>query len=164
MRKSVFFAALFVLPLVAVDLPQLKEGLWSVTTQTEIKPAGNKIEGSSTLCRDHAYDEKVRAHAHTAMKGCTITKETFANGKYTVTSHCDRPNMAIDTESVTTMESDSASHSEIHSKITPPPPGHEETLITIDEKFIGACPANMKPGDRTSKDGSVIHIDKSPTN
>ena len=161
MKKFVIPAVIAVgLPLIALDnLPQLKEGLWSVTTQTVSNPAGTKIEGAYSICRNHDYDDKVRARAK-VMKGCTITSETFQGGKYTLVSHCEVPGMVFDTTGTTTLDGDSSTHTESHTSYKPAMRGIDETTMIMDQKYTGACPADMQPGDRMDKDGKVIHVAK----
>jgi hypothetical protein len=38
----------------AVDLPPMKEGLWSIRNQGVNNPGGKKAENTSTICRSHA--------------------------------------------------------------------------------------------------------------
>ena len=148
----------FALPVVAIDnLPQLKEGLWSVTTETISNPAGSKIEGSYSVCRNHDYDDKARARAK-VMKGCTVTSETFEGGKYTIVSHCEVPGMVFESKGVTALTSDTTTHTESHTTYKPAMRGIDETTMIMDQKYEGACPADMQPGDRKDKDGKVIHL------
>src|ERR1035438_7763172 len=41
----------------AVDPPELKEGLWSIHTQSIDNPGNKKSDGKYTLCRNHAFDQ-----------------------------------------------------------------------------------------------------------
>jgi hypothetical protein len=162
MKEIILIPALLslALPLSAIDNPPpMKEGLWSITTQTISNPAGTKIEGSYSLCRNHAYDDKIHARTK-AMKGCTVVKETLEGGKYTLVSHCEVPNMVYDTNAVATIDGDTSSHMESHTTYKPPMRGIEETTMIMDQKYVGACPADMQPGERMDKDGKVIHLGK----
>jgi len=158
--KLISLAAALALPLAAVDNPPpLKEGLWSVTTQTISNPAGTKIEGAYSICRNHAYDEKLHARTK-AMHGCTVVKETLEGGKYTLVSHCEVPAMVFDTSAVSTFDGDTSTHTESHTTYKPAMRGVEETVMIMDQKYTGACPADMQPGERMDKDGKVIHLGK----
>src|SRR5580658_9921809 len=118
MRKTLVSAAA-VLSLtfgtaIAVDAPDVKEGLWTVHSQTTANPGNRKSEGATyTLCRDHAYDKAARALAKGA-KGCTLVGETFKDGKYSTKLHCMIGATVVDTESTVTFESDTSTHSETH--------------------------------------------------
>jgi uncharacterized protein DUF3617 len=159
MRKFVIPAVVaLALPAVGLDnLPQLKEGLWSVASQTISNPAGTKIEGAYSICRNHAYDDKARERAK-VMKGCTIVSETFEGGKYTLVSHCEVPGMVFDSTGVSKADGDSATHTESHTTYKPAMRGIAETTMIMDQKYVGSCPDGMQPGDRMDKDGKVIHL------
>jgi hypothetical protein len=49
---------------------------------------------------------------------------------------------------------------ESHTTYKPPMRGIEETTMIMDQKYVGACPADMQPGERMDKDGKVIHLGK----
>jgi hypothetical protein len=150
----------FALPVIAIDnLPQLKEGLWSVTTETISNPAGSKIEGAYSICRNHDYDDKARARAK-VMKGCTVTSETFQDGKYKIVSHCEVPGMVFESTAETAMTSETSTHTESHTTYKPAMRGIDETTMIMDQKYTGACPADMQPGDRMDKDGKINHLGK----
>jgi hypothetical protein len=162
MKKSLFipYMLCLALPLAATDNPPpLKEGLWSVTTQTISNPAGTKIEGAYSVCRNHEYDEKIQARTK-SMRGCTTVKETLEGTKYTLVSHCEVPGLVYETTATTTTEADTASHSESHTTYKPAMRGIDETTVITDQKYTGSCPADMQPGERMDKDGKVIHIGK----
>jgi hypothetical protein len=160
MKKNLLMAVALALPITALDnLPQLKEGLWSVTTQTVNNPGATKIEGSYSICRDHAYDDKIRARAK-MMKGCSVVSETYQGGKYTLVSHCEVPGIVIESSGVTTMNGDNAAHTESHSTYKPAMRGIAETTMIMDQKYTGSCPAGMQPGERMDKDGKIIHLGK----
>ena len=49
----------------AAEPPEMKEGLWSVHSQSVDSPGNTKSEGTYTLCRNRAFDESVRAKQET---------------------------------------------------------------------------------------------------
>ena len=61
MRTVIAIAALLLPLAFAADAPEIKEGLWSIHTQTIDNPGNKKMENTSTICRDHAYDKSVEA-------------------------------------------------------------------------------------------------------
>jgi len=150
-------AAALVLPAArAADPQELKEGLWQIHTQTTDNPGGKKSEGTYSLCRDHAYDNAVRARAK-QVKGCTVTDESLTGGKYSAESHCVVAGTTIDTKSTTTSQGDTAFHSESHSTYSPAMYGVNESTMVMEQKYVGSCPAGAKPGDRVNADGTVMH-------
>src|ERR1035438_852870 len=71
----------------ASDPPELKEGLWSVHTQSTDNPGSNKSDGTYTLCRNHAFDQSGLAIAK-SVKGCTTVSESFQGGKGSKETRC----------------------------------------------------------------------------
>jgi len=155
----VFAAAALLLPIGianAVDPPELKEGLWSNHRQTIDSPGNQKTEQTSTVCRNHAYDQYVRSLTK-GMKGCTSVNESLQGGKYVQEMHCVAAGTTIDSKGTSTFENDTAAHSESHSTYTPAMGGVSETAMIMDSKYVGSCPAGAQPGDITYADGRVTH-------
>ena len=157
-RMLVCAAVALVLPIAnAANPPELREGLWSVHTQSIDNPGNKKSEGTYTLCRDHAYDQSIRAKAKN-MKGCTKISESFEGGKYSSEMHCVVAGTVVESKGITTFQGDTSTHSETHASYTPPLGGISEMTMIIDEKYVGGCPAGAQPGDRTAADGRVTHL------
>jgi len=102
----------------AADPPDMKEGLWSVHSQSIDSPGNKTSSGAYTLCRSHAYDQAIRESAKKG-KGCTITSESFQNGKYSSDAHCIVANTVVDSKTATTFSNDTSFHTELHSTYTP---------------------------------------------
>ncbi len=144
----------------AADAPDMKEGLWSIHTQSTDSPGNKKSEGMFSLCRSHAYDQTIRARAK-AMKGCTVIGESLVPGKYSSETRCTIPGgTTIDSKGTTTFQSDTATHTENHSTYTPPLNGMNGSSMIMDQKWVSSCPAGMQPGDRMNADGAVMHTGK----
>lgn len=143
----------------AVDPPDVKEGLWSVHTESVDNPGNKKSSGTYTLCRDHAFDQSTRARA-SSMKGCSTVSQSFEAGKYSSAMHCVIGGTVVESKGTTIFQSDTSFHSETHGSYTPAMAGISETTMIMDQKFIGGCPAGILPGDRTNSDGTVIHLGK----
>ena len=144
---------------IATNHPDLKEGLWSVHTQNIDNPGNKKSEGNFTLCRSHASDQAVEARVK-EMKGCTKSNESFEGNKYSIEMHCTVASTVIETKGSTTFSGDTSTHTESHATYTPALGGISESTMIQDQKYIGACPAGVQPGDRTNADGTVIHLSK----
>jgi hypothetical protein len=141
----------------ATDPPPVKEGLWEIHTQSTDSPSGRKSEGSYQLCRDHAYDQEVRAHAK-EMKGCTTVSENFQDGKYSSEMHCVIGTRTVESKGVTTFQGDTAFRSETRATYSPALGGVTESNLVMEQKYVGSCPAEAQPGDRINSDGSIIHL------
>ena len=158
-KMLVFVAAALLAPIGianAVDPPEQKEGLWSSRSQTIDNPGNDKSEQTSTICRNHAYDQYVLSIAK-GVKGCTTVSESFQGGKHSVEMHCVVAGTVIDSKSTTIFQGDTAAHVESHSTYTPAMGGVSETTTIMDQKYVGGCPAGAQPGDITYVDGRVTH-------
>jgi len=143
----------------AANPPELKEGLWSIHTLSIDNPGNKKSDGTYSLCRDHAYDQSVQAHAK-SMKSCTTVNESFQGGKHTAELHCVVAGTVIVSKGTTTFQGDMSTHSETNATYTPPMNGLSETAMIMDQKYVGSCPAGALPGDRIGADGKVTHLGK----
>ena len=128
----------------AVDPPQQKEGLWSIHMQSTDNPGSKKTDSSSTICRNHAYDDHVRSVAKN-IKGCTTVNENYQGGKYSVEMHCVQSGTVVDTKGTVTYQGDLAAHSENHATYTPAMGGVSDTTMIMDQKYLGSCPAGAQP-------------------
>ena len=135
--------------------PDVKEGLWSIRTQTIENPGNKKTDRTSTICRNHAYDQYVLARAKN-IKGCTLT-EASQGSKHSVQTHCVIEGTVVDSKGTTTFQGDTSTHSESHATYSPALAGVSEITTIQDQKYVGGCPAGAQPGDITSADGKVNH-------
>lgn len=150
MNRMLSAAAALWLPIAhAADLPEVKEGLWSVHTQSIDNPGNKKSESTYTLCRNHGYDQAVQARSKNA-KGCTTVSETFKDGKFSSDMHCVIAGSTVESKATTTFQGDTSFHSEAHATYNPPMRGIGEITMIIDQKYVGGCPTGAKPGDRTN--------------
>jgi hypothetical protein len=128
----------------AVDPPPMKEGLWSIHSQS-VTNAGTPSSNASTICRTHAYDQKVREKMK-SMPGCTTASETLQGNEYSMRFQCTVQGSVINSASTVTF-TDNSAHSEVHASYTPALQGVTEMTMKQDQKYLGPCPAGMKPGD-----------------
>lgn len=140
----------------AIDFPSVKEGLWQIRTQTTDNPGNKKSDSTVKLCRDHASDKSAEALANN-VKGCTMTSGNLGNGQYSAEGHCEVAGTAIVTKGVATFQSDTAVHEETHITYTPAFYGSTGGTMIVDQTYVGSCPAGMKPGDRISQNGTIVH-------
>lgn len=147
--------ALLLLPALAaraVDLPEVREGLWEAHMQTIDKTTNKKDENGFKVCRSNAT-EKQAYERMKAMKECSFDIQNLGAGKYVSTSRCTMGGSVI--ESKTTFEiTSTASHSETHTTYTPALYGKSDDLTIQDQKYIGSCPAGTKPGQILKADGT----------
>jgi len=161
MTKVLGFAAaslvLVVGMAVAGDPPDVKEGLWSIHRLTIENPGNKKSENTSTICRNHAYDQHVLALSKN-VKGCTAINQSSEGSKYSEEMRCVVANTVVVTKGTTTYSGDAAAHAETHATYTPALAGMTEMTMIVDQRYVGSCPPGAQPGDLTTADGRVIHL------
>jgi hypothetical protein len=146
----------------ALDHPQLKEGLWQTHTQGLDAQGKVTSEGTREICRSHAFDKALEDKVNAVMaKNCTPMVESRSGDTITSESSCKVPSIGItiSTKGVTTFSSDTAVHSESHSTYAPALNGTTSDAMIQDSKYLGACPAGMQPGDGKNADGTITHSD-----
>src|SRR5579871_3971230 len=71
------------------DEPAVKEGLWSIHTETLSQPGNKKVEGTRSLCRSHAYDEEVRARSKPqSAANCKTIVDQSSGGRSESETEC----------------------------------------------------------------------------
>jgi hypothetical protein len=140
----------------AADAPDVKEGLWSSQTQTIDNPGNKRGGGIVTICRSHAYDHYVKGLA-AAVPGCNKPSENVSGHTITTALRCTVQSTVIDTKETATFQGDTAVHSETHATYTPPLYGVSESIMIMDQKYLGNCPAGMQPGDMKNADGKTFN-------
>jgi hypothetical protein len=87
--------------------------------------------------------------------GCTSTVAHPSPDTYLEESRCTRGLNAGSLTKVTYVyQGDTASHTEMQMNV-----GKSETMMITDAKYLGDCPAGMKPGDAVMPDGKKISGD-----
>lgn len=160
MRLAVLSVAL-VMALASVygadDWPSLKEGLWSIHRETTDQPGSKKIISDESLCRTHAYDDKARARSEAMLKNCKSNVEHHVGLRYETERDCTFAGTTLHATSTITVTGDTEFHSEETTTYTPAFTGTTETKLITEQKYVGACPAGMEPGDIKSADGKIRH-------
>jgi len=139
-----------------LELPTMKEGLWEAHTQQTIQ--GKTFETSLKMCKSHELDKSMRETAKSArenlrkMKQCgdAVVTRPSAN-VITSESHCAKDSSVI--KSTITFQGDTSYHMEMN--VTTP---QSQTVTIIDDRFVGSCPADMKPGDAVMGDGKKMNL------
>ena len=138
----------------AADPPPLKEGLWEIRGQSIENPGGKRIEFTYRLCRNHAYDRAMDALVKN-VKECTTAFDDLGGGRYSSASRCTAGDTVIESKGTYTYESSTSARSESYATYTPALRGKTDETVIQDQKYVGSCPAGMKPGDRISTEGTL---------
>jgi hypothetical protein len=88
---------------------------------------------------------------------CKTVSESSSGGTATTISECTVGTTLIRNKGTLTMTGNTASHSEGHTTYDPPVRGMSESTMIMDQKYVGACPAGVEPGDMIGADGKIEH-------
>ena len=138
----------------AAELPLTQEGLWDVHIRTTIAPKKTLTVTNYRLCRDHA-SERAANVLFQNVRGCSVATTATGGGRFAVQTRCATPASVILTRATLTYHGATARHAESKTTYTPPIEGKTQATSVEDQKFVGACPADMKPGDRRAADGTL---------
>jgi hypothetical protein len=136
-----------------IQPPFTKEGLWEATTSQTVM--GKTIKVTMKVCQNHESQQKERDFSMQLRQKdqCTYTTTQPTPGTYVVESKCTTgPRAGDSSKSTMTFQGDTAYHLEVHMTRSS---GAESTMVG-DSKYVGSCPANMKPGDTVTADGQKI--------
>lgn len=139
----------------ALDAPPMKEGLWKLHQSTNI-PGMPSMEMNYSVCRDHAYDARVKQMAK-SQPGCTMSADSVSGSQRSFTSSCKVGATTIVSKGVMTWSGENHVHSETHATYAPAFSGMTQETMIQDQTYVGACPAGMSPGDRMGADGQIMH-------
>jgi Protein of unknown function (DUF3617) len=141
----------------ADDFPARKAGLWEVTMQLA---TAQHRPMTSKLCIDAASDTAMQKAA-LENAGVTCAKRDIVRAGQTVTvdSICTVGQSTLTTHMAMLFESDTLYHMETQSHFEPPlAAGHADSTMKQDGKWVGPCPADMKPGDIVMFNGMKINV------
>jgi hypothetical protein len=140
----------------ADDLPQRKAGLWQVDMAN---PGGQMPPQQMKMCIDANTDAEMYKMGMNAAQGMCSKPDIHRSGDtMTTNSQCKMDQTQITTQSVTKFTGDSAYHTDINSKFNPPMMGRSDSVMTQDAKWVGACPADLIPGDVVMGNGMKVNI------
>jgi hypothetical protein len=160
MRKALSTLVLLVGAIVLMgqaELPKRKAGLWELTMSIE----GTKAPmPSAKLCIDAATDAEFYKMGAGMSRDACSKRDLKVNGKtITVDSVCSfAANRTSTTHATTTFTGDTAYHTEVQMHYEPPLMGKSDSAMAQDGKWIGACPADMQPGDMLMPGGLKLNV------
>ncbi|HEY4124230.1 MAG TPA: DUF3617 family protein [Rhizomicrobium sp.] len=128
-----------------MDFPARRAGLWDVTVNMQ----SMKIPArTNKMCIDAATDAKLMNLGVASKEAkCTSMNISGMGSTRVVDSVCHLNGGEQKNHIVMTYSGNSAYHMDMQSQFSPPIAGKSQSHITQDAKWIGPCPADMKPGD-----------------
>ena len=133
--------------------PPTKEGLWE-THSTHTQDGKTVTDPPVKMCQSDATTKSMQANGEEMRKKneCTSRVTQPSPNTFVEESRCAKgPSAGSVTKVVYTNQGDTASHTEMHMVVA-----KSETMVIIDAKYLGSCPAGMKPGDLMMNDGKII--------
>jgi hypothetical protein len=137
-----------------IQLPPLKEGLWESHTHQVIQK--RKVETVMKLCRTNALDKSMKSAGEEMRKSyhCVVVLTRQSANSFFSEMHCDKGPLSGSVNK-TTMTYQSDTSYRVEQRMTM---GQSETVTIIDERYLGSCPSDMKPGDALMADGKKISL------
>jgi hypothetical protein len=132
--------------------PPTKEGLWE-THSTQTQQGKTISDRSVKMCQSRKLTESMQSSAEELRKRneCTSSVTRPSSNTYVEESRCAKgPNAGSVTKVIYMYQGDTASHTEMRMNV-----GKSESVMILDAKYLGSCPAGMKPGDLIM-DGKII--------
>jgi hypothetical protein len=141
----------------AADYPHRKPGLWEITMAFSARKAPPMV---TKLCVDADTDAALYQNSMGGdmAKMCSKRDISKSGNVTTVDSLCKIGDSNVTGHSVITETSATAYHIDHKSHMDPPIAGHADNTFTQDGKWLGACPADMKPGDMVMPTGMKMNV------
>jgi hypothetical protein len=137
----------------ADDIPHRKPGLWEIVTRASSTAAPSM---SQNVCLDRETEALLdRAGIESSQQACSKAEIHSSGNRVTVKAVCSMGASRMTSEAVTTFASDAAYRTEVHATFDPPMAGRSSSDSVQEAKWVGACPADMQPGDMIMKSGGA---------
>ena len=127
----------------AVELPAQKPGVLEMSMKNAKIPGGSR---SFSMCEDAAFIAAAKASADAHKKDCSKYDLHKQGDTWSADTECTFSGMHIVTHSMTTIHGDDAYHTEITSSTDSPGLGKTNDVMTVDNKYLGACKPGQKAG------------------
>lgn len=156
-----FISSGFMANAMAQDLPHRKAGLWESSMESAQMQGKNM---TSQQCIDEKTDAEMMNRALKAdgkSNTCKqITSKRLTNG-WEFDSQCAMTGYTMTSHAVITGDFNTQYTMQMHGHREPADKTGADTDVTMHAKFMGACPADMKPGDMKIN-GMLMHADGMP--
>jgi hypothetical protein len=145
-----------------MDAPT-KDGLWSIHTVNTITPAGNAapktMEVTLSRCQGKGTPLQIPGNLPTVPECKVISRNSDASTR-SFEMQCTQNGQTTRVKETVTMNGENEAHTITDSTFDPPRNGMSGMKLVADWKYLGACPAGVKPNDVVGPDGKVINPPK----
>jgi hypothetical protein len=147
-------AAIFATAAAADDYPPRKPGLWEVAVHNASLP-----QVTMKMCIDAETDQLFHKFSgDIRSKHCSKNDIKTVGNVVTSENDCVLGGTKVNSVAVATYTGDSAYHVDIKTHFDPPKLGQSDVTVSQDAKWVGECPADMKPGDFDMGHGIKLNI------
>jgi Protein of unknown function (DUF3617) len=105
----------------------------------------------TSYCRGHAQEDRTKT-----KEPCKTLSETYSGGRHAKETECSGSSGVVVNIKLTST-GDSSAHVETRMVFNPPTAGRTDSVAIVDQKYVGACPEGIEPGDILDAAGKVIH-------
>jgi hypothetical protein len=134
---------------VAGDVPDVKTGLWSTTTNTGDPNAPRQ---TVTMCTSTALLQTVfDQHLKDPKQPCKQTSVSHNGATTMEQNECKFGDTITKSKVITVTTGNTAVHTEIHQE-------GKSTVTVSESKYVGACPPGMQLGDYVGPDGKKSNV------
>jgi hypothetical protein len=144
-RHLAVLALGFALGASAAELPKLRAGLWELTTASS--KAQEQPPPMKSCVDDATQQEMMNFGQGVQRQMCSRYDVRNEGGKIVAETDCKLGPTRMTSRSVTTFSGSSSYRTEVRATYDPPLAGQKEATLTMEGRHLGACPADMKPGD-----------------
>jgi hypothetical protein len=144
----------------AEELPKRKPGLWELRIYSDVpqlKQAAEEMVNTAKMCIDDATDEKLAA----AYDPCDPPLFfAFYTPQFTKEVVCkiDLPDFKAMSRATITFTGNTAYRIAVRTDLEPAPKGKGDLGGGREGKWLGACPADMQPGDIIMGDNPKLNV------
>lgn len=152
--STVFVAGAWVAGASADDYPARKPGEWEVSILH-----GDKAAATIKMCVDKETDQLLyKIGGGLSQQLCQHSDIKVSGNVVTTDSDCTIHGSKITASGTTTFDGNIAFHGETKSHFDPPVMGKADVVTRQEGKWVGDCPADMKPGDFVMGHGIKVNI------
>ncbi len=142
----------------AQEMPSMKPGLWESTTSTRM--GGSVKSGPKTMmCINEAMQRLMLANSQRAGAFCGKNITRREGNQFIAEAECRVSGATLKSQSIAIFTGDTAFRVESSSTVSPPISGINDSSATQEARYVGPCPAGMKPGDITSGGRTMNMLD-----
>lgn len=148
---TAFALPLLLLPLAAAaastaDVPKRKAGLWEIKQNVEGTPTG--AMPPIQQCIDANTDDLLQQRGQSMAKDrCSRLDVKREGNRVVVHSVCTLAQTTATSDSVFSGDFNTTYRADIKTQYNPPFQGLTRMATTMEAKWLGPCPGDMKPGD-----------------